>query len=415
MAVITIDGKKHEVDEKQNLLHICLSLGYNLPYFCWHPAMGSVGACRQCAVIKYKDEKDDKGKLVMACMEPASDGAIISLKNPEAEGFRTEIIEWLMTNHPHDCPVCDEGGECHLQDMTVMTGHDYRRFRFKKRTYRNQYLGPFVNHEMNRCIQCYRCVRFYRDYADGRDLDDAARAVAGIISAHITPSMMEFLDKTTINCVEDYAHIGLPVNSEAVLLIEVDGRGSSVQEDANSIHQILNKNNCSYLKSARDRVEAEALKTARRAAFSALARKKPTTILEDTTVPRSELPVMIEKVNEAARKFDVVFGNFGHAGDGNIHPTCLTDERDKNEISKAHRAFEFIFNEAIKLGGTITGEHGTGLAKKQFLESVAGLPGLEMMKKIKASIDEKNILNPGKIFSLKPKCEVLFPDGKKNV
>ncbi len=243
-------------------------------------------------------------------------------------------------------------------------------------------------------------------------LDDAARAVAGIISAHITPSMMEFLDKTTINCVEDYTHIGLPVSSEAILLIEVDGRGSAVQEDADSIQRILKKNNCTYMKSARDKVEAESLKTARRTAFSALARKKPTTILEDATVPRSELPVMIEKVNEAGRRFDVVFGNFGHAGDGNIHPTCLTDERDKNEITRAHHAFEFIFNEAIKLGGTITGEHGTGLAKKQFLESVAGIPGLEMMKKIKVSIDENNIINPGKIFSLKPKCEVLFPVDK---
>ncbi len=244
-------------------------------------------------------------------------------------------------------------------------------------------------------------------------LDDSARAVAGIISAHITPSMLEFLDKTTISCVEDYTHIGLPVNSEAVLLIEVDGRGSAVQEDADLIQQILRKNNCSYMKSARDRGEAEILKTARRTAFSALARKKPTTILEDATVPRSELPVMIEKVKEASRKFDVIFGNFGHAGDGNIHPTCLTDERDRYEITKAHRAFEFIFNEAIKLGGTITGEHGTGLAKKQFLESAAGIPGLEIMKKIKASIDENNILNPGKIFSLKPKCEVLFPSDKK--
>ncbi len=210
MAVITIDGIKHEVDEKQNLLHVCLSLGYNLPYFCWHPAMGSVGACRQCAVIKYKDESDEKGKLVMACMEPASDGSIISLENPEAKGFRAEVIEWLMTNHPHDCPVCDEGGECHLQDMTVMTGHDYRRFRFKKRTYRNQYLGPFVNHEMNRCIQCYRCVRFYRDYADGRDLEAFAahnhvffgRQDDGILENEFSGNLVEvcptgvFTDKT---------------------------------------------------------------------------------------------------------------------------------------------------------------------------------------------------------------------------
>ncbi len=245
-------------------------------------------------------------------------------------------------------------------------------------------------------------------------LNEAVTAVAEIISAHITPSMMEFLDKTTISCVEEYTHIGLPVNSEAVLLIEVDGRGSIVQEDADTIQQILTKNNCSYVKSSKDKVEADSLKTARRAAFSALARKRPTTILEDATVPRSELPVMIEKVNQAAHKFDVVFGNFGHAGDGNIHPTCLTDERDKNEIARAHRAFEFIFNEAIKLGGTITGEHGTGLAKKQFLEKAAGLPGIEMMKKIKASIDENNILNPGKIFSLAPKCEVLYSPPKKS-
>jgi glycolate oxidase len=245
-------------------------------------------------------------------------------------------------------------------------------------------------------------------------LNEAINAVAEIISKHITPSMMEFLDKTTINCVEDYTHIGLPVNSEAVLLIEVDGRGSIVQEDADTIQRILKKNNCSYVKSAKDKVEADLLKTARRSAFSALARKKPTAILEDATVPRSELPVIIEKVNEASRKFNVVFGNFGHAGDGNIHPTCLTDERDTNEITRAHRAFEFIFNEAIKLGGTITGEHGTGLAKKQFLESVAGLPGIEMMKKIKASVDENNILNPGKIFSLKPKCEVLYTPPQKS-
>ena len=107
----------------------------------------------------------------MACMTPATDGMRLSIDDPEATAFRAQVIEWLMVNHPHDCPVCDEGGECHLQDMTVMTGHVYRRYRFPKRTYRNQYLGPFVNHEMNRCIQCYRCVRFYRDYAGGRDFD----------------------------------------------------------------------------------------------------------------------------------------------------------------------------------------------------------------------------------------------------
>jgi len=173
-AKVWIDGRTFEVEPGRNLLHACLSLGLDLPYFCWHPALGSVGACRQCAVKQYRDENDTRGRLVMACMTGADDGVRISIDDREAKEFRTEVIEWLMTNHPHDCPVCDEGGECHLQDMTVMTGHAARRYRFPKRTFRNQYLGPFLNHEMNRCITCYRCVRFYKDYAGGRDLEAQA-------------------------------------------------------------------------------------------------------------------------------------------------------------------------------------------------------------------------------------------------
>jgi glycolate oxidase len=244
---------------------------------------------------------------------------------------------------------------------------------------------------------------------------DAAKTVSDIIASHIVPSMMEFLDNTTINCVEDYTHIGLPRKSEAILLIEIDGRGSIVEDDAETIRKIAIKNNASYLKGATDEAESNKLKTARRSAFSALARRMPTTILEDATVPRSELPVMIEKVSKAARIFDVIIGNFGHAGDGNLHPTCLTDEREQKEIDKVHRAFDFIFNEAIKLGGTITGEHGTGLAKKHFLEAVAGPSGVDMMKKIKLAIDENNILNPGKIFSISPKCEGSMPVRREQI
>jgi NADH-quinone oxidoreductase subunit G len=171
MVTIYIEGKAYKVKEGQNLLQACLALGFDLPYFCWHPALGSVGACRQCAVKRFKNEKDLQGELVMACMTPADDGTRISINDPEAAQFRAAVIQWLMINHPHDCPVCDEGGECHLQDMTVMAGHNYRHFRFPKRTHRNQDLGPFINHEMNRCIQCYRCVRFYHDYAGGSDLN----------------------------------------------------------------------------------------------------------------------------------------------------------------------------------------------------------------------------------------------------
>jgi NADH-quinone oxidoreductase subunit G len=170
MIKIQIDGKYYEVNPGKNLLETCLALGINVPHFCYHAAMGSVGACRLCAVKKYRDATDMKGRIIMSCMEPVVEGLIVSVEDPDTVAFRTAILESLMINHPHDCPVCDEGGECHLQDMVVMTGHTYRRNEFPKRTYTNQYLGPFINHEMNRCIQCYRCVRFYNDYAGGKDL-----------------------------------------------------------------------------------------------------------------------------------------------------------------------------------------------------------------------------------------------------
>jgi NADH-quinone oxidoreductase subunit G len=210
MFTIFIDNKPYQVKEGQNLLQACLTLGFNLPYFCWHPAMHSVGACRQCAVKQFKDDKDARGRIVMSCMTPVSEGLRISIDDPDAKAFRASVIEWLMISHPHDCPVCDEGGECHLQDVTVMTGHNYRRTRFKKRTHRNQDLGPFINHEMNRCIACYRCVRFYRDYAGCRDLSVFAshdhvyfgRHEDGMLESEFSGNLVEicptgvFTDKT---------------------------------------------------------------------------------------------------------------------------------------------------------------------------------------------------------------------------
>jgi NADH-quinone oxidoreductase subunit G len=210
MATIYVDGEPYQVEAGNNLLRTCLSLGFNIPYFCWHPAMGSVGACRQCAVKQFKDEEDTTGTIVMSCMTPVTDGLRISIDDPEVKEFRASVIEWLMINHPHDCPVCDEGGECHLQDMTVLTGHTQRQYHFKKRTHRNQYLGPFVNHEMNRCIACYRCVRFYREYARGRDFnvfgahDDVyfGRYQDGVLESEFSGNLVEicptgvFTDKT---------------------------------------------------------------------------------------------------------------------------------------------------------------------------------------------------------------------------
>ncbi|MEE8057754.1 MAG: NADH-quinone oxidoreductase subunit NuoG [Pseudomonadales bacterium] len=210
MATITIDGQQYTVDAGKNLLEVCLSVEIDLPYFCWHPAMGSVGACRQCAAKQFADENDSCGWLVTACMTPVQDGNIFSVADTQAVDFRATVIESLMTNHPHDCPVCEEGGECHLQDMTEMSGHTLRRYRGKKRTHRNQYLGPLINHEMNRCISCYRCVRFYKDYAGGKDLSAQAshnhvyfgREKSGVLENEFAGNLVEvcptgvFTDKT---------------------------------------------------------------------------------------------------------------------------------------------------------------------------------------------------------------------------
>jgi NADH-quinone oxidoreductase subunit G len=213
MVKIQINGTLYEVKAERNLLHTCIALGYDIPYFCFHPALGSVGACRLCAVKKFANADDKTGKIVMSCMEPVSNGLIISVDHSDVIDFRAAVIEGLMTNHPHDCPVCDEGGECHLQDMTVMTGHNYRKFIFKKRTHISQFMGPFVHHEMNRCIQCYRCVRFYKDYAGGKDLNVFGTANHvyfgrdrdGILESEFSGNLVEvcptgvFTDKTLKN------------------------------------------------------------------------------------------------------------------------------------------------------------------------------------------------------------------------
>lgn len=244
---------------------------------------------------------------------------------------------------------------------------------------------------------------------------DAAETVSAIIAARIIPATLEFLDATTINAVEDFAHIGLPRNIESLLLIEVDGRPVIVEEDAAQVVELCKAHRSREIKIARDQEEGLKLKTARRTAFSALARVRPTTILEDVTVPRSEVAPMLEKIQNIARQREVTFGIFGHAGDGNLHPTCLTDERDEDAIDRAHAAFEEMFNAAVKFGGTITGEHGVGLAKKKFLAGAVGVPAVEMMKRIKESIDPNNVLNPGKIFSIKPRCEGPLPKSREQI
>ena len=229
-------------------------------------------------------------------------------------------------------------------------------------------------------------------------MDAAAQTVSDIIAAQIIPCTLEFLDRTTIHCVEDFAKVGLPLDCEALLLMETDGHPAAVAEEAAKMEELAKANGAMEVRVARDATEAEQLATARRSAFSALARLAPTTILEDATVPRSELAHMIRFVAEVAKKYELKIGTFGHMGDGNLHPTFLTDERNEAEIHRVHEAFKEIFDEAIRLGGTITGEHGIGLAKKEFLPKFAGAAQMRVMRELRKALDPKGILNPGKMF-----------------
>jgi glycolate oxidase len=231
-------------------------------------------------------------------------------------------------------------------------------------------------------------------------MDSAAETVSAIIAAKIIPCTLEFLDRKTIRCVEDFTHVGLPLDAEAILLIETDGHPAAATDEALKIEDLCRLHGATSVKRAASASEAALLATARRSAFSALARLRPTTILEDVTVPRSELAGMIRDVEAIALKHDLNIATFGHFGDGNLHPTILTDERNTAEMHRVELAFADIVSATLARGGTITGEHGVGLAKKPFLRRQLGDASYDLLKLVKRSLDPDNLLNPGKIFDL---------------
>jgi glycolate oxidase len=229
-------------------------------------------------------------------------------------------------------------------------------------------------------------------------IEDAAETVSAIIAARIIPCTLEFLDRMTAGCVEDYAHVGLPTDCDAVLLMETDGHPAAVADESERMAEIARRHGAREVRAARDEADALALASARRNAFSALARRRPTTILEDVTVPRTALATMVAFIAETARDHRLEIGTFGHMGDGNLHPTFLTDERNEDEMQRVHHALDAIVTKTLALGGTITGEHGVGLAKKAWLRQQLGESSYELMKQVKRAIDPAGLLNPGKIF-----------------
>jgi glycolate oxidase len=244
-----------------------------------------------------------------------------------------------------------------------------------------------------------------------KTLEAAAETVSAIIAARIIPMTLEFMDQGTVQVVEDYKKIGLPTDCEAVLLIEQDGAPEQVRNDMEKIYDICSEHGAVNIQMAQSEEEAEELRVARREALSALAKVRPTTILEDATVPRSKIAQMVRAIKGIAEKYDITIRTFGHAGDGNLHPTCLTDIRDKEEFHRVEQAFEEIFQASIELGGTITGEHGVGEMKAPYLEWKIGKPGIDVMKVIKQGIDPDNIMNPGKIFAKAAKKRVVVTNG----
>jgi len=233
-------------------------------------------------------------------------------------------------------------------------------------------------------------------------LETAAHCVADIIAHPVIPCTLEFLDKTTLCAVEDFAKAGLPRDAEALVLMETDGHPAQVAEEAAAMARIARDAGAIDVKTAASEAEGTALATARRSAFSALARIRPTTILEDVTVPRSELPALVRAIQASSQKHRVRVGVFGHFGDGNVHPTFLTDERNTEEMHRVELAMREVMEATVRLGGTITGEHGIGLAKKQFLPMQFGEADMRLLATIKAALDPKRILNPGKIFDETP-------------
>ena len=232
------------------------------------------------------------------------------------------------------------------------------------------------------------------------DMQNAAEAVAGIIAAHVLPCTLEFLDNNTIVRVDDFTKAGLPRDAAAILLIEVDGHPAQVADDAEAVERVLKENKAVAVHVPKDAAEKFKLWEARRMALPVLARCRPTTVLEDATVPRSQIPAMMKAVNDIAAKYKVEVGTFGHAGDGNLHPTFLCDKRDAEEFKRVEAAIDEMFDTAIRLQGTLSGEHGIGTAKAKWMEKETSRGTILFSQRLRRALDPKGLLNSTKLVGI---------------
>ena len=229
-----------------------------------------------------------------------------------------------------------------------------------------------------------------------KTLEKASRAVIEIIASSILPTALEVMDKVTIDAVRKFSNVKIDDKAGALILLELDGEDVSAQRK--KVDKVLNRIKPNEITKTTDALKAKELWAARKAALPALSRIAPNVLLEDATVPRSELVSLIKGVQKIAKNNKLVIGCFGHAGDGNLHPTIVTDLRDAKQSKRVEKATDEIFELALKLGGTLSGEHGIGIVKKKYLENEIGEKNIKLMKAIKTVFDTGNILNPDKIF-----------------
>ena len=226
----------------------------------------------------------------------------------------------------------------------------------------------------------------------------AAKAITGIICAKITPATLDIMDKNTMETIENFHNIGLPSDMEAVLVIETDGFKESVKVQTQQITNICNQFGAKNIRVSQNQQEADEIWFARRSAFGAVARLRPNVLTEDAVVPRDKIPEFISKIRKISDKYNLTVCIMGHAGDGNIHPNFSLDLRDKKEAENFEKAAEELFDAAIELGGSLSGEHGIGMLKSSFMKKALDENSIKYMKELKKLFDPKNILNPGKIF-----------------
>ncbi|NHN35036.1 FAD-binding oxidoreductase [Paenibacillus agricola] len=230
------------------------------------------------------------------------------------------------------------------------------------------------------------------------NLVDAGRAISKVLSSGILPSKMELMDQASILAVENYEPTGLPLDAEALILIELDGHPAAVSDEAMQVSAVCKEIGAREVRVPQTQTEMDEVWRARKLVSPAIARIKPTKISEDITVPRSQIPEMCRRLQEIRQKYQVHLVVFGHAGDGNLHPNIVCDKSDHEEMCRVEQAVTEIFETAVQLGGTLSGEHGIGTMKSPFMEMELGAVGLDMMKRIKQAWDPNHIMNPGKIF-----------------